>query len=333
MASCLLSSGASTEALNHNEETPLDSTQTALMSIQKPTQIFMDTMNLLLDGHAPSEDGDEQGDSAKQEEKQTEQTEETEETSKNNKEKGNETKPVEERRQITDVTTLSNEERIKFETELHTLLSVERNYSKGLTRALALHQYVHAFMVARMISKEAHNQVVQHYLTHQRTLNTVGTTTVLVSPLTELYMKFHRDGLAMVTNVANDDDGNCTNNDNHDSSCSTTLFNVDSVTLWVDTVVNLYLTNTPSSRERLLEMGDRTWVEWDQNKEKAAVYLAHTCYLLGEAALEGTGDISKRMILLGGDHRNENNPMQYMSNINIQCTESQNRFFSLKYFS
>ena len=319
MAACLLSSGASTEALNHNDETPLDSTQTALMSIQRPTQIFMDTMNLLLDGHAPSEHSDEQGDSAQQEEEK--ETEETEEMSENNKEKGNETKPVEEQRQTTKVTTLSNEERIEFETELHTFLSIERNYSKGLTRALALHQYDHAFMIARMISKEAHDQVVQHYLTHQRTLNTVGTTAVLVSPLTELYMNFHRDGLAMVTNGTNDDDGNRTNNDNHDSSCSTTLLNVDSVTLWVDTVVNLYLTNTPSSRERLLEMGDRTWVEWDKNKEEAAVYLAHTCYLLGEAALEGTGDISKRMILLGGDHRNEKNPMQYMSNINIQCTE------------
>ena len=201
---------------------------------------------------------------------------------------------------------------------------------EGYQHALRHGEYMHAFMVA----KQCNDSDKEHYALHQWT-----TQKVLSSALTTKYTD-RIPPLPSVNNSSNSTTAttattatNATSNTTN-TAISTAHQDTDDMASWIQTVSNLFLSNntdetknTPtnaatttsieSTRVELIQMGDKIW-----DKNQNGIYLAHTCYLLAGCPLEKTGNpLDRRMILLGGDHRNVTNPTLYMSNENLFLTE------------
>merc|ERR1711865_179909 len=192
---------------------------------------------------------------------------------------------------------------------------------EGYQYALRHGEYMHAFMVA----KQCNDSDKEHYALHQWT-----TQKVLSSALTTKYTD-RIPPLPSVNNSSNSTTATTATNatatsDTTNTAIPTAHQDIDVMASWIQTVSNLFLSNntdetknTPtnaattsieSTRVELIQMGDKIW-----DKNQNGIYLAHTCYLLAGCPLEKTGNpLDRRMILLGGDHRNVTNPTLYMSN-------------------
>ena len=288
MCTFLMESGASREVRNQSGETALETTETVLMDIQKPTQLFLDTMSKLSDENVVDITGtaevsepmvieEEQQPMAPHDEKD-EDEDEDEETSN----------------------SVDVFKEIKIE-EFLTNNSIEA----AIEYALHHEQYTHAFMMACTASPTSMDKVARQWIEMNKS-----------SPLSNAYAeRMQQQQQQQQQQLLTVEENNETK-----SSMGGTGSSIEA---WVQEVCAVLVMHGEKIEEKqqrtqmLTELGDRAWSERD-----GGIYLAHTCYMLADLTLERTGEPSqRRMILVGGDHRDVNEPTAYMSNECLHLTE------------
>merc|ERR1712166_12851 len=245
MCVLLLEAGALRNICNQNGETAMEMTETILMELQKPTQLFLDTLSVLskeeIDEIETNEEGNEENNEKEDKEEKEENQHEELHKEKDDAMDVAQIKEVDAEKEKKVVIIATKEDRIQFEATLSTLLFNQAT-EEGYQYALRHGEYMHAFMVAKQCNDSDKEHYALHQWTTQKVLSSALTTkyTDRIPPLPSVNNSSNSTTATTATTATNAT--NATANTTN-TAISTAHQDIDDMASWIQAVSNLFLSN------------------------------------------------------------------------------------------